>query len=199
MSVDMLTAMKNRRSIYGISKEAVVSDERIHEIIKEATKHTPSAFNSQTARVVVLLGEQSDKLWSITSETLKKMVPADQFESTEQKMNAFASGHGTLLFFEDSSIVEGLQEQFPLYKDNFPVWSLQSSGMLQFAIWTLLATEGYGASLQHYNPLIDDEVKKTWNLPSSWKLLAQMPFGKPTAAPGEKQFNPIEERVLLFK
>ena len=198
MGKDFLTALKDRRSYYGISKEAVVSDSRIQEVINEAVKHTPSAFNSQSARVVVLLGEQHNKLWNITKETLRKIVPADNFASTEEKMNAFGSGYGTVLFFEDQSVVEGLQKQFELYKDNFPIWSQHSSGMLQFVVWTALENEGFGATLQHYNPLIDEEVQQTWNVPSSWKLIAQMPFGKPTSEPGEKQFQPLEERVKFY-
>jgi predicted oxidoreductase (fatty acid repression mutant protein) len=59
--------------------------------------------------------------------------------------------------------------------------------------------EGLGASLQHYNPIIDEAVKKQWNLPADWELIAQMPFGKPTAAAGEKQFLPLEDRVKIFK
>ena len=198
MGKDFLTALKDRRSYYGISKEAVVSDSRIQEVINEAVKHTPSAFNSQSARVVVLLGEQHDKLWNITKETLRKIVPADNFASTEEKMNAFGSGYGTVLFFEDQSVIEGLQKQFELYKDNFPIWSQHSSGMLQFVVWTALENEGFGATLQHYNPLIDEEVQQTWNVPSNWKLIAQMPFGKPTSEPGEKQFQPLEDRVKFY-
>ncbi|GEB32155.1 MULTISPECIES: nitroreductase family protein [Brevibacillus] len=198
MSKDFFTAVKDRRTYYGISKEAVASDERIRELVEEAVKHTPSSFNSQSARVVVLLGEQHDKLWNLTKETLRKIVPAENFAPTEEKMNAFGNGYGTVLFFEDQSVVKGLQEKFAAYKDNFPVWSEQSSGMLQFVVWTALETEGFGASLQHYNPLINEEVQQTWNLPSEWKLIAQMPFGKPTAQPGEKQFQPIEERVKFF-
>lgn len=30
-----------------------------------------------------------------------------------------------------------------------------------------------GANLQYYNPLIDDEVKKTWDIPSDRELTAQ--------------------------
>ncbi|MGZ0052142.1 nitroreductase family protein [Brevibacillus gelatini] len=198
MGKDFFTAVKDRRTYYGISKEAAVSDERIRELVEEAVKHTPSAFNSQSARVVVLLGEQHDKLWNITKETLRKIVPAENFASTEEKMNAFGNGYGTILFFEDQSVIKSLQEKFAAYKDNFPIWSEQSSGMLQFVVWTALEIEGFGASLQHYNPLIDEEVQKTWNLPSEWKLIAQMPFGKPTAQPGEKQFQPLEERVKFF-
>ncbi|CJI81704.1 nitroreductase family protein [Streptococcus pneumoniae] len=99
-------------------------------MIYHAVKHTPSAFNSQSARVVVLLGEQHDKLWDITKETLRKIVPENSFAPTEEKMNAFKSGYGTVLYFEDSEVVESLQANFALYKDNFPTWSQQSSGML---------------------------------------------------------------------
>ncbi|KIL45292.1 nitroreductase family protein [Jeotgalibacillus soli] len=196
---DFYQAIENRRSIYAINNETVVSDERIHEVINHAVKHTPSAFNSQSARVVVLLGENHHKLWSITTETLRKVVPADQFGPTEEKMNLFGAGYGTVLFFEDQEVVESLQEQFAAYADNFPVWSQQSNGMLQFVIWTSLELEGFGASLQHYNPLIDEEVKNQWNLPSSWKLTAQMPFGNPTAAAGGKESKPLDERVKIFK
>ncbi|MGE8204533.1 nitroreductase family protein [Heyndrickxia sp. NPDC080065] len=195
---DFYSAIENRRSIYGISSEAVVSNERIQEVINHAVKHTPSSFNSQSARVVVLTGENHTKLWSITTETLKKVVPAENFGPTQDKMNAFGSGYGTVLFFEDNGVIESLQEQFAAYADNFPLWSLQSNGMLQYVIWTSLELEGFGATLQHYNPLIDDEVKKEWNIPSNWKLLAQMPFGKPTAPAGQKEFKPLEDRVKFY-
>jgi hypothetical protein len=199
MGKDFFAAVKERRTFYGISKETVVSDERIKEVISDAVKYTPSSFNSQSARVVVLLGDQHDQLWDITKETLRKIVPAENFAPTEEKMKSFRSGYGTVLFFEDQKVIANLQNQFPLYKDNFPIWSQHSSGMLQYVIWTALEIEGFGASLQHYNPLIDEEVKQKWNIPDEWKLIAQLPFGKPTAAPGEKTFQPLEERVKFFK
>ncbi|WP_410769060.1 nitroreductase family protein [Fontibacillus sp. BL9] len=194
-----LNEIKTRRSVYGINKEIPVSESRIEEIVKEAVLYTPSSFNSQSARVVVLFGEQHDKFWDLTKETLRKIVPAEGFASTEEKMGAFRSGRGTVLFFEDQAVVEGLQKQFALYADNFPVWSNQSSGMLQFVVWTALANEGVGASLQHYNPLVDEQVAKEWNLPASWKLIAQLPFGGIAAEPGEKEFAPIDTRLKVFK
>jgi predicted oxidoreductase (fatty acid repression mutant protein) len=199
MKKDFYAAVSGRRSVYGISKEVVVSDEKIKEVIEFAVKHTPSAFNSQSARVVLLLEKEHDKLWDITKEALRKIVPVDQFSSTEEKINSFRSGYGSVLFFEDNSVIESLQEQFSTYKDNFPVWSSQSSGMHQFVIWTALEMEGFGASLQHYNELIEAEVKKEWSIPSNWKLIAQMPFGKPVVEPDEKQFKPLEQRIKIFK
>lgn len=199
MSREFLSAVEGRRSYYGISKEVSVSDERIKEVLDHAVKHTPSAFNSQSARVVLLLGDHHDKLWDFVKEALRKIVPADQFGESEDKVNSFKAGYGTVLFFEDSAVIEGLQERFALYKDNFPIWSQQSSGMHQFVVWTSLELEGLGASLQHYSELIDEEVKKEWNLPSNWKFMAQMPFGKPVAPPSEKPMLPLEVRVKVFK
>lgn len=199
MEKNFFNAIADRRSFYGISKESVVSDERIQEIIEYAVKHTPSAFNSQSARVVLLLKKHHDKLWDITKEALRKIVPPDRFKPTEDKINSFANGYGTVLFFEDNSIVESLQQQFALYKDNFPIWSQQSSGMHQYVIWTSLELEGFGASLQHYNELIEADIKTEWNIPNNWKLIAQMPFGKPTVKPDEKQFEPLDNRVKVFK
>lgn len=199
MKKNFYEAIETRRTHYGISKEEIVSDEKIKEIIEHAVKHTPSAFNSQTARVVVLLDKQHEKLWDITKEALRKIVPADKFAPTEEKINSFNAGYGTVLFFEDQDIVQYLQKEFATYKDNFPIWSKESSGMHQFNVWTSLELEGYGASLQHYNELIEEEVKKEWNIPQSWEMRAQMPFGKPTSQPGEKEFKALEDRVKVYK
>lgn len=199
MSKDFYTALKARRSIYSISKEQIVSNEKIQEVIEAAVKHTPSAFNSQSGRVLLLLGEQHDKLWDITKEALRKIVPEDAFAPTEEKINSFKSGYGTVLFFEDETIIKDLQSQFALYKDNFPIWSQHASGILQFVIWTGLEAEGLGASLQHYGGLIEEQVIQEWNVPNTWRLIAQLPFGKPTAEPGVKEFKPLEERIKVFK
>ncbi|MGG0286051.1 nitroreductase family protein [Peribacillus butanolivorans] len=199
MTKDFYTAIKERRSIYGINNEVKVSDEKIKEIVEFAVKHTPSAFNSQSSRLVVLTGEAHNKLWDITTETLRKAIGGGDFTGTQQKMDSFKSGYGTILFLEDESVVKSLQEQFATYADNFPIWSQHTSGMHQLVVWTALEAEGLGATLQHYNPLIDDEVKKEWSIPNNWKLIAQMPFGNPTAPAGEKEFQPLEDRIKFYK
>ena len=47
--------------------------------------------------------------------------------------------------------------------------------------------------------MIDEEVRKNWNLPESWQLIAQMPFGSVLAPAGEKEFGKIEDRLKIFK
>lgn len=104
-----------------------------------------------------------------------------------------------VLFFESRSAVAGMQERFPAYADKFPVWASQSDGMHQFAIWTALEAEGLGASLQHYAPLIDEKVASEWNVDPDWSLNAQLVFGKPEGAAGEKTFQEVEgKRFRVF-
>jgi len=195
---NFLDYVSNRRSVYAISDETLISDAQLKELVETTVKHTPSAFNSQTGRVILLLGDDHKKVWNITLEELRKVTPEDAFADTAEKIAGFAAGYGTVLFFEEQDTIKSLQENFPFYKDNFPLWSLQSSGMLQFAVWTALESEGYGASLQHYNPLIDEEIETAWNVPKGWKLLAQMPFGKATAPAGDKEYLPIESRFKVY-
>lgn len=199
MSETLLKTFESRRTFYAIGKDPVISDAEIEKLVNHAVLHTPTAFNSQSGRIVLLLSKESDKIWDITKEILKKIVPPESFPATEGKINSFKSGYGTVLFFEDQPTVKGLQESYPLYAENFPIWSLEASGMLQYAVWLLLEDAGFGVSLQHYNPLIDEEVRKAFGVPESWKLLGQMPFGKPTAPADPKTFLPVEERVKIFK
>lgn len=200
MERNLKEALKHRRSYYAIGDKSLISDQEIEEILDFALLNIPSAFNSQSARFVLLLGEEHKKLWEMVKEELKEVVPAPAFTVTVAKINkSFAAGYGTVLFFEDHTVVEGLQKAFPLYHDKFPEWSLQSSGMHQLAVWTMLEDAGFGASLQHYNPLIDKAVAKEWHLPESWGLLAQMPFGLPLEPPGKKEFKSLDDRLKVFR
>ncbi|MFM9327746.1 nitroreductase family protein [Paenibacillus mesotrionivorans] len=198
-SREYLTAVKARRTIYAIQNHSPLSQEEIEEIVGEALLHTPSAFNSQSARIVLLFGQEHLQLWDLTKEALRPVVPEDQFSKTEDKLKSFANGYGTVLFFEDQSVIEAMQAQYELYKNQFPVWSEQSNGMLQHVIWTALRLEGLGASLQHYNPLIDDEVRRTWNIPAEWSLKAQMPFGAIGKDATTKEFKPLDLRLKVFR
>lgn len=193
-------ALRHRRTYYSISDKSPVSDGEIKEIIDFALLNVPSAFNSQSTRVILLLGQEHRRLWDIVKETLRGVVPAEAFRKTEEKIDgSFACGYGTVLFFEDFAVVNELQKAFPLYKDRFPDWSVQTSGMHQLVVWVMLEDAGFGASLQHYNPLIDMEVRKTWNVPEEWHLISQMPFGLPVGQPGQKDAEPLEKRVKVFR
>ena len=175
---------QNRRSQYALGKKLPIEENEVLEIIDNAVKYSPSAFNSQTAHAVVLLGDNHQKLWDITFEELGKFLPnEDAKTATKAKLDGFAAAYGTILFFEDHDVVKGLQEQFPSYADNFPLWSEQSTGIASFAVWNALAEAGVGANIQHYNPVIDERVAKEWNIPTNLVLRAQMPFGEIVGEP----------------
>src|SRR5690606_42115427 len=112
--------IKHRRTIYANGKNVSLEQAEIENIIKDAVKHSPSAFNSQTSRVVILFGESHEKFWNIVRETLRDLISAEAFEGTNTKINGFAAGYGTALFYEDQDIIKSLQEQFALYADHFP-------------------------------------------------------------------------------
>lgn len=198
MNNTLFGAIEKRRSVYALGKTRKVTESRIREIVEFALKNIPSPFNSQSGRVVILFDAHSSKFWDLTRDALRKIVSADAFAETDAKLKSFDAGYGTVLFFEDQKVVDGLMTQYALYKDKFPVWSLQSNGMLEFAVWTALEAEGLGASLQHYNPLVDEAVKKEWKLSETWKLVAEMPFGSVTAPAGVKEFSSIEGRLKVF-
>lgn len=189
-----------RRSIYALGDKLSQTPEEIYDLVKTAIQNSPTAFNSQTVRAVVLFGQASDKVWDIVATTLKKVMSnPEAFQKTEAKINSFKAGYGTILYFTDTAIVHNLENEFPTYADNFADWAEQGLGGAQQAVWTALAEQGIGASLQHYNPLIDDEIRQTFDIPASWKLRAEMPFGSIEAPAGEKEHMDENEQFKLFK
>ncbi|EMF48946.1 Nitroreductase family protein [Streptococcus parauberis] len=203
--MSFLEELKNRRSIYALGRNTEVSDEKIVEVIKEAVRQSPSAFNSQTTRVLILMNDEASAFWNelVATDleaTMKEQgAPEEAIAGTKEKLASFGASKGTALFFEDQDVVKGLQEQFALYADNFPVWSEQASGITSVNAWTALSSElGLGANLQHYNPVIDASVIAKYNVPASWKLRGQLNFGSIEAPAGDKEFMNDEDRFKVI-
>lgn len=185
-------SIAKRRTYYQINKNIPVEEAQITTLVKELTELVPDAFNMKSARVVVALGKQQDALWDAIYDAFGGKV-------AREKIDGFKAGYGTILYFYDTEVVKKLQAQFPLYAVNFPVWANQANGMLQFTIWSGLEELGLGANLQHYNPVIDQAVRKLFALPESWTLLAEMPFGGISGQPGPKDKEDISLRVKVVK
>lgn len=200
MSRNFIEAVAHRRSYYHLDNRMLVDDNLIVGLMDELLTTMPSPFNVQSARMVLLLDEQHHELWRMTLETLRHITPPERFVRTKAKIErAFMAGHGTILFYEDEDALNRMRETFPLYADKVTIWSEQSSGMLQFAMWTALEDMGYGASLQHYNPLIDKAVMERWLINPDWRLVAQMPFGAPLDSPAHRvDTTPPHNRRLIF-
>lgn len=199
MKKNLEKIIEDRRSIYDLKPDIPVDEKRVKEIIEHSLKHTPTAFNSQNGRIILLLNEESNKFWDITASELKKIVPEESFPKTKEKIDSFKAGYGTVLFFEDKSTVKELQEEFPLYSDNFPVWSKHSIGILQYIVWLRFKEENIGASLQHYTEVVKEKVYNEWNIHEDWHLVAQMPFGEIASPAGDKEYMPVDKRLKVYE
>ena len=189
---------QKRRSIYALESKIPISDDELKNIIFQSVKHVPSAFNSQSSRLLLLTKDNHIKLWKdITIKALKSVAPENTWNKIKEKINMFANAYGTVLFFEDMNTVKNLENKFPDYASNFLIWSNQTSAMLQYMIWTLFAENNIGANLQHYNPLIDNDVVKTFNINPNWKLIAQMPFGSIVKPSEQKTFSETTKLIVL--
>lgn len=200
MSRTFIEAISHRRSHYNLENISPVATAHIIDTIDQILSVVPSPFNVQSARLVVLFDQQHIALWDIVEHELENRIPSDIFNKTRQKLHrSFRSGFGTILIYEDEAALNQLRINYPDYAENVERWSEQSSGMLQFALWTALEDMGFGASLQHYNPIIDKTVNERWLIDKNWRLIAQMPFGLPKDTPAPHiQKIPIHQRRLVF-
>ena len=157
----------------------------------------------QSARVIVLVKGEHDKLWDIATRVVKIATPEDKHEMLTKMVSGFSKAYGTVIFFEDQIALDGLAAKNPLFGHLVAVWAEGSSGMHQFLIWTAFELEGLGCNLQHFNFMQEftDEVIKQWELPESWKLKSQLVFGNPTnglARGKERTYAPLDDRVKIF-
>lgn len=186
----ILNALRQRRSYYDLEKSIPLSDDQLIALIDDVTELVPDSLNMKSARVVIALGEQHDKLWDTIYDVFDGKVK-------REKIDTFKAGYGTILYFYDADLVHRMSDKYPFARDKFPVWSQQANAMLQFSVWNALRERGIGASLQHYNPVIDDAVKALFDLPGHWTLNAQMPFGAIGSEPAPKEKEDIRQRVLI--
>ncbi|WP_057828203.1 nitroreductase family protein [Liquorilactobacillus cacaonum] len=200
MNQKLVELLAKRRSIYALGKNVTESKEEIVSLVKKAIRESPTAFNNQSTRAIVLFGNASDKAWDLVAERLKSEVPTEEaYAKTKEKINSFKAGFGTVLFFTHQPTIDDNKAQFALYADNFQDWSEQGLGGAQQSVWAAFTENGIGASLQHYNPIVDDMFKDAFNIPEGWVLRAEMPFGSIEATREEKAYMNDEERVLVIE
>lgn len=184
-------SLRQRRSYYDIEKTLPVEQQEVIRLVEDCTKLVPDAFNMQSSRVAIVTGGKHQELWDRIDELFGGKVP-------KEKIDGFRAGAGTILYFYDGAVVKSLQDSFPRYAHNFPVWANQASAMLQISIWTGLREMGIGASLQHYNPVIDKMVQEFCQVPEDYVLIAQMPFGGIVSEPEPKEKEDVKNRVKII-
>ncbi|KAF2187336.1 nitroreductase family protein-like protein [Zopfia rhizophila CBS 207.26] len=58
MAERFLTQIKSRRTCYSVERKSPISEARILEIARDIIKHTPSSFNCQSTRFIILLRDE---------------------------------------------------------------------------------------------------------------------------------------------
>ena len=107
----LVSAIETRRSIYTLKKESPVSNDRLTEIVQTAVKHSPSAFNVQSARAVILFGGDHEQLWSIADAQLKKAMPEPAYQALAPKVAGLKAAYGTVMWFEDQADLDALKSK----------------------------------------------------------------------------------------
>ncbi len=194
-------AIAARHSAYMLDdriEDAGVSADDVLAMLRSIAPKVPSSYNSQSARLILLTGEDHRRFWGIVEEVLRAKVNDDKrFARTEVKLRGFAAAAGTVLFYEIDSVTEGLKETYPSYADVFPTWAEHGNAMIQFAVWTGFYDMGLAANIQHYNPIIDARVADEFSVPEGYRLVAQMVFGRETQVPAGKPKLSGEDMVSV--
>lgn len=191
--------IKKRRSIRKLGKNVSLSSDQIVSLVKDVVRESPTAMNAQTQRIVFLFEDQHDTFWDETLAILEPVTPEERWPMTQEKIKHLKAGFGTLLLFEDHEIIENQEATMPLFKAEFRPWSEQNHGITVTNIWNALAQENIGASLHHYNPLVDEFVREEWNLPEKWKLRGQLAIGSIEEEVSEKNYVEDDTRFKVFK
>lgn len=193
---ELIDVLKNRRSVSKLKKNKQLDIDEVVKNIKEAVQYSPSAFNSQSASVAILFDEKHDELWDEILKEILPFVAKEKQQGSINKIQAFKNGNGTIVFLEDVSILDDLKERFPLYQENVSLWSDQGQGIVQFSVWLMLTQMELYASLQHYNPLIDEFIYNHYGIDRKYRIVAQMPFGDIDETLQNKTSKDINKRVM---
>lgn len=190
--------LKTRRSIYILNDDLPVSFNEVADRIRETISLSPTAFMMQNIHAIILTGDSHKKLWDkIVHDALQKIVSPEPFKRTEVKLQTFSKAYGTILLLRDLDAVKQMKKDYATYADEMDGWSWQDLGIAMVNIWNSLAEVNVGANIQHYNPLIDDEVKTTWDIPANYQLVGQMVFGGIVSRPGDKERKSGDELVEI--
>lgn len=84
----------------------------------DAVKYTPSPYNSQSGRAVLLLGEAHQHAWEVVKTRLLDWLPKENSEEMAKmhstRIAGFSAGYGTVLFFEDQETIDASNKKQPM-------------------------------------------------------------------------------------
>lgn len=125
--LSFLDATKARRSLYALSKESPIPNDRIISLVEHAIRYAPSPFNARSCRCIVLFGDDHNKLWDMGAVAMQKLMPM-AFDIFGPKIQGFRAGYGTVMFFEDVDSVKELSPRFAKLSEDNPECMCMSFG-----------------------------------------------------------------------
>ena len=96
MKKTFLSSIHERRSVYSITNTSPIPKNKIVALIEMLLEDVPSAFNCQSARVVVLFEQAHKNFWDIVMRTLRERVPAENLRLL--KLKSIVLQQGMVLF-----------------------------------------------------------------------------------------------------
>lgn len=79
--------LKKFRGTYQLGKRVHYSQAYLTELIQEAVHSCSSAYNSQSARIIVLFADSHHQFWSIVKDVQRQHVPASVYEGIRIKLD----------------------------------------------------------------------------------------------------------------
>lgn len=96
-SSDLFKLLQMRRTVHRLGKDRRLDKESVTNILQQALLVSPSFFNSQTTRMVLLLDDENNKLWEIVGKCLEECSNSGKLEAdTVEKLNGFKGANGTV-------------------------------------------------------------------------------------------------------
>ena len=74
MKHKFLDLIKLRRSRYDLTNKSTLSKAEIVKLVQQCVLHTPSPFNSQSTRVLLLCGASHQQFWDIVRHELVQRI-----------------------------------------------------------------------------------------------------------------------------
>lgn len=96
MKKTFLSSIHERRSVYSITNTSPIPKNKIAALIEMLLEDVPSAFNCQSARIVVLFEQAHKNFWDIVMRTLRERVPAENLRLL--KLKSIVLQQGMVLF-----------------------------------------------------------------------------------------------------
>lgn len=197
---DLITTIQKRRSQYAISGQSQVSNEKVAEVVTQVNREVPTAYNSQTNRVVLVFGQANEKVWQHIADVQRSVLGEEGWQMMGGIIEGAKNAQGTALFFAD---IEAVKNWIPATEERQEVFKQHNSANAQYATWLALTDLGLGATLQHFNighdQGHDKGIREILDLPDSYELVAQMPFGAIEEPAGEKEYIDSETLVQVYK